>query len=103
MQEPSIEWSLKNSKCHLTFSGSHNLKRTFLDSSLGGRTNSHLLGFLCSPRSYFLEMFDLRNKICEVIIPVVLLLDRIDRKLDKPESTLCVVTGCLQSHSDQIQ
>ena len=46
--------------------------------ALEGRTNFHLLGYMCSPRSYFPEMFDMGNQICEIISPVMLLLDGIE-------------------------
>lgn len=51
--------------------------------ALEGRTNFHLLGYMCSPRSYFPEMFDMGNQICEIISPVMLLLDGIEGKLDR--------------------
>ena len=57
--------------------------------ALEGRTNFHLLGYMCSPRSYFPEMFDMVNQICEIVSPVMLLLDRIERKLDRLKAALC--------------
>lgn len=51
--------------------------------ALEGRTSFRLLGYMCSPRSYFPEIFDMGNQICEIISPVMLLLDRIERKLDR--------------------